>query len=252
MLEQLLKIIPPEALLGLIISAIGGGGYLFRKWFLDKLDSDKEQRKAERLELEKRISDDIAKRENERLEIQNQLDQTQSSREMLRLQNSEQVETRNALMKVIESMRTDSQKRDDTHAKYLGEITEVFRGIQSNTAATLELLKQHAESDEAMAIGQSKVINQNETTHQKLSELSSELAEVSQKLESISVGRVGDRKLLDEIKEKLDGAIERVKHIEDVVTNPPETTVNTVTLTANAAPVDANPVQKEFDESEKE
>lgn len=249
-----------SAIVLLIIALILFGRWLFfdhiPKLLDDKLQADKQGREEEAKEAE-------AKRKIELLEIQNQLDQTQSSREMLRLQNSEQVETRNALMKVIESMRADSQKRDDTHSKYLGEITDVFRGIQSNTAATLELLKEHRESDEVMAIGQSKVINQNETTHQKLTELSSDLAEVSQKLESIAVvvGRLGDRKTLDEIKEKVDSAIDRIKHIEEVVV--PATIFDTPTKpmpaivvnTASEAIVTVTEIEKEYsaksDESEK-
>lgn len=243
MFEQLLTIIPPEALATILTGALFGGGYLFRKWFLNKLEN-------ERAKLKQLIDDAESKRKLEQLEMQNQLDQTQSSREMLRLQSSEQVENRNAWMKVIEAMRGDAQKRDLQHEKYLGEITEAFRGMQSNTAATLELLKQHAESDEAMAIGQTKVINQNETTHQKLSDLSSELAEVSQKLESIAVGRTQDRKIFDEVREKLDSAIASIKHIEEVVTAPKAVTVTETQATIITESTKEFPTNS--DESEKE
>lgn len=203
MFEPLLKIIPPEALASIVIAAIFGTGYLFRKWFLGRLESERQKLKKLLDDAEaKRELDKIemeSRRELDKLEMQNQLDQTQSSREMLRLQNSEQVENRNAWMKVIEAMRQDGQKRDAQHDKYLGEITEAFQGMQSNTAATLELLKQHAESDEAMAIGQTKVMHQNETTHQRLIDIASSLDTVERKVESISEGRVGDRKVLDEV-----------------------------------------------------
>jgi len=152
---------------------------------------------------------------------------------MLRLQNSEQVENRNAWMKVIDSMRQDAQKRDTQHDKHLSEVTEVFRGIQSNTAATLELLKQHAESDEAMAIGQSKVINQNETTHQKLNEISSDLDAILQKVESIAEGRLSDRKIIvDEIKALAENMQAQVKAIETKLD-----TQNATLFDAPAAPV---------------
>jgi hypothetical protein len=227
-----MELIPPETLIGLIVTAfglffaaLGGAGYLFRRWFLGRLETERARNQQE-IEAAK------SKVDLDRLEIQNQLDQTQSSREMLRLQMSESSENRKAFLSLLETMRGDAIQRDSQHAKHLSEITESFKGIQSNTAATFGLLKEmveklsrHQESDEIMEIKQDRIIAQNESTHSKMADMGSLLAEIALKLEGITVGRASDRKIIEEIHEQVLSMQQSLSHIEESAKAPPQTVV---------------------------
>lgn len=212
------QMLPPEivtaiiaAIGALILAVIGFVVWLVR--FLPRF-IERQLKKSE-VQANAKITEAQTRWELERLEIQNQLDQTQSNRELMRLQISEQEQNRAALIKIIDSMREDGQKRDKLHSEFLRETTESYRGIQANTAATLELLKTHQDHDEAMSIGQRKVIDQNDKTHERLSEMMNVLSSLSLKLESIAVGRVSDKKVLDEIKDAIEKVQASMKRLED-------------------------------------
>lgn len=216
--SQFLGTMPPETLLGfvgtaitLLFASLGGAGYLFRKWFLGRLETERARTQSE-------IEATKSKAEIDRMEIQNQLDQTQSGREMLRLQMSESSENRKAFLSLLDTMRQDAIQRDLQYNKHLGEITESFKGIQVLAASTLELLKTHREHDETMSNKQEKIILQNEENQRKITDIASDLATITQKLESISVGRASDRLVLDEIRESLVKMQESIVHIEAVKT----------------------------------
>jgi len=209
-----LETIPPETMLGftitfvgIIFAALGGAGVLFRNWFLGRLE-------MERKTNEQAIETAKAKVDLDRLDIQNQLDQTQSSREMLRLQMSDNAENRKAFLSLLDTMRQDMNLRDAQHEKHLGEITASFRGIEGLAASTLELLKSSKETGEAMSIGQRKVLDQNEETHRKLTEITSDVAAIVIKLESLTVGRAGDRRVIEEIQTSLSQLLKVVTQLD--------------------------------------
>lgn len=223
--------IPPETLIGFVVTAftlffagLGGAGYLFRKWFLDRLDT-------ERKRTEQDIQTAKSKVDIDRLEIQNQLDQTQSSRQMAHLLVSENAETRKAFLQQIEAMRQDAKTRDALYEKHLTETAESYRGIQGNTAATFGLLKEmvdklskHQESDETMEAQQGKIIAQNSTTHDRMADINSLLVQIALELKGITANCVGDRDILNDIQSKLGKLQEAIATIEEIARTPPSVT----------------------------
>lgn len=217
--------IPPEQI-GLIIAAIVGliGSTaaaigIFVRWLFgyfarvqdEKLNAMRQERELEKIEAE-------AKQRQRDMEIQRQLDETQTGRETMRLLFSELSESR----KEDKEIRTSYERRENAHI-------EAMQGIQNNTAATLGLLKEmadklskHQEGDEIMEIKQERIIAQNETTHSKMADMGSLLAEIALKLEGITVGRASDRKIIEEIHGQVLSMQQSLSHIEESAKAPPQ------------------------------
>lgn len=234
MFNEYWKNMPPEAIAvivsafaSLIAAVIGFFVWLFK--FLPRIIESRLQKSQ--AHTQKEIDDAKAKWEIERMELQNQLDQTQSSREMLRLQSSESEQMRTALLKIFDAMREDGKKRDEQHAQFLKETSESYRGINANTASTLELLKLHQELDETMGIKQEKIIAQNDAQERKLTEIQSEIDTVLQKIESLTYGRATDSKAIHDILASLEKVQLSVKHLEELSTRPVAVAVTTPTET---------------------
>jgi hypothetical protein len=227
-IQEYWKMIPPESaalIIGAIVSLaaaiIGFFVWLFKyapKYIENRLKQSQEQTKVAIEKAKAEIENDKQKWQIERMELQNQLDQTQSSREMLRLQSSESEQMRTALLKIFDAMREDSKKRDEQHAQFLKETSESYRGINANTASTLELLKLHQELDETMGRKQDTIIEQNNAQERKLTEIQSELDTLLQKVESLTYSRATDSKAIHDILSSLEKVQSSVKHLEELST----------------------------------
>lgn len=252
-LQELMSMVPPETWLGIVVSAttlalagLGGAGYLFRQWFLNKLDMTSKVNASELESLRSRI-------DLERLEMQNQLDQTQSGREMLRLQSSELVESRNAFLDIIKAMREDAKNSETRHEKFLNELAETNRNLHVTSVATLNLLEKHKEGDEIMGIKQERIISQNDKTHERIAQLIHDVASIGIKLESLTVNRAQDRQIIEELRGGLDKIQEGIKHLEEYASKPivEELKIAVSTALEKTQPLEINEFAKEFSEGNK-
>lgn len=240
---NIMDYIPPEqigyivaavmGLIGTIFAALG----IFVRWIVGYFAKVQEAKlSAFQQENESRIRDAEAARDIKMLEMQRQLDETQTGRETVRLLFSE----------LSESRKEDAEQRKAFERREAIHI-EAMQGIQSNTAATLGILKEmserlskHQEDDETMGIRQEKIIaqnekthNQNEATHIKLEGITTTLAEIASELKKVTVGRASDRETINDIQEKLSKLQENVAAIE-VFSKTPD---SVATTTPDATPV---------------
>lgn len=211
---ELLEMIPPEtigliaaAMVGLLISAIAYVRWLLRyhaKLQDEKLNAIRQEREIEKAEAE-------AVRRRKDAEIQRQLDETQNGRETMRLLFSELAETR----KDDKEIRASYERRETAFIEAMANISKATQSIEVNSASTLALLKEHKDADDIMVIRQEKLIKQNDTTHERLSEMMNVLSTLSAKLETVAVGRSSDKKVLDEIKDAIEKVQASMKRLED-------------------------------------
>lgn len=219
-----MQAIPPEqwgiivtAIIGIILALLAAIAFLIRwgvRYFAsvqdEKLNAMRQEREIEKADFEARI-----KQRDREWELR--LDETQSGRESNRLFFSELAETRKEDSIRFNAMQEAFRKQDETHLRQSQETIEVYRGIQSNTAATLELLKLHAENDNIMSIRQEKIMKQNDNTHEQLIDIASSLDAVIIKVDGLASGRISDKKILEDMRGALVLIQEGVKHLEDAI-----------------------------------
>lgn len=207
---NLMDYIPPETLIGFFVTAIGlffaalgGVGYLFRRWFLSRLETERERTKQEidaakaKQELDRMEAE--AKQRQRDMEVQRQLDETHTGREtMLRWFDALSEERKDNA-----EQRKEAAKLLETQVQSYAKIADTIGSLDRTTAALFSLLKENQESGESMAIGQRNIVSQNEESHRKMVDISNDLAAIAIKLETITVGRASDRKIIDEIHEQV-------------------------------------------------
>lgn len=218
---ELLEMIPPEtigliaaAMVGLLISAIAYVRWLLRyhaKVQDEKLNAIRQEREIEKAEADARLAEAEAARMRKDREIQRQLDETQNGRETMRLLFSELAETR----KDDKEIRASYERREAAFVEAMANISKATQSIEVNSASTLALLKEHKDADDIMVIRQEKLMKQNDTTHERLSEMMNVLSTLSAKLETVAVGRSSDKKVLDEIKDAIEKVQASMKRLED-------------------------------------
>lgn len=192
------------AIIGVVVAFFGALTYLIR-WGANyfarvqevKLEAMRQDIETKRIELEARIRLHDS-------EVQNKLDETQYNRETIRMFFSELNESR----KEDANIRASYERRETTHLEAMNKIAIATQGIETNATVTLELLKIHTESDEIMSKNQEKIITQNDKTSEKLDAVIAEL-------KTISVGRAGDRLILEDVKKKLVEIATGIKRLED-------------------------------------
>lgn len=222
--QQLLDSIPIQAWVGVGVAFTGflAAIFFFLRWVLftyipkvleDRITAAQEERKNA-------TESNRAKLELERLDRQVEAQAQNNNQELVRILAAQLAETHKDGVNQARELQAGFNRQSEQYLKHLASIDTSFQGYQVIAASTLEILKTHEEKTEVSEIRGAKMMSQNEETHRKLSDLASDLAEVSQKLESVVLGRIGDRKILDEIKGAVDGVISRIKHIEDAVTAP--------------------------------
>lgn len=215
---ELLEMIPPEqigyiiaASLAVIGSFMAGLGYYIR-WafrYQAKVQDEKLNAIRQEREIEKEEAEAVRRRKD--AEIQRQLDETQNGRETMRLLFSELAETR----KDDKEIRASYERRETAFIEAMANISKATQSIEVNSASTLALLKEHKDADDIMVIRQEKIIKQNDTTHERLSEMMNVLSTLSAKLETVAVGRSSDKKVLDEIKDAIEKVQASMKRLED-------------------------------------
>jgi hypothetical protein len=199
MTREILEAIPIEQWLAFIAGVVAftslvayGSWKLFTAWFEQKLE-------VQKVQLEAGITAKRIAQEHETLEMQNRLDATLFSQETIRIFASELQETRKEDIAQRDKQQAAYDRRDEQHIQHMAEITHVVKALQINTAATLELLKEHQDTGQVLLIRQEKLSAQNDVTHSKLSEISTDLSALASKLENMSVNRSSDRRTLDDI-----------------------------------------------------
>lgn len=255
-MDKLMELIPPEQLAIIVAAFIGVVGaflaaiaYLFR-WYAryftrvqdEKLNAIRQERELEKVEFE-------AKLRRAELDIQTRLDETHNSRETIRMAFSELDESR----KDDAAIRASYERRETAYTEAMARIASAMQGIEANAAASLGLLKDHRESDDIVSIKQEKIIVQNDKTQAKLVEVSNDLSSVLMKLEGINVGRVSDRKLLEEIHEdvkRLQGELAQLKESADKMDS--ERMAITLDLSKAAKAIEITESKKEFSDHSEE
>lgn len=215
---EFLEMIPPEQI-GLLIAAIVGafgsvmaGLAYYIRWLFryqarvqdEKLSAMRQERELEKAEVES------AQRRKD-AEIQRQLDETQNSKETIVRLFSELSESR----KEDKEIRASYERRESAFIEAMSKIANATQGIESNSASTLALLKENKDNGEIIVIKQDMLLKNSEETHRKINDLAKDIQGIANKLESVSVGRNGDRKILDEIKEGLTKITQGIKRLED-------------------------------------
>lgn len=203
----------------------------------EKLNAMRQEREIEKADFEARI-----KQRDREWELR--LDETQSGRETQRLFFSEISEQRRIDIAQRETMQAAFDKRDAQFGNALKEMVTASQGLQANTAATLEFLKLHAESDDIMRIKQEKIIAQNDNLQSKLIDVSSSLDAVIIKVDSLASNRVSDKKILDEIHAALVVIQSGVKRLEESQVIELEKPNN------NGVAIEVTEAQKEFKKEE--
>ncbi len=246
---------PPQwtAIFGALV-ALGIALILFGRWLLfdyfpkllnNWLEADKEKRlnatEANRARLDM-----------ERLERQTEAQAQNANQEIVRILAAQLDQTHKDSVKTLAAMQDSFARREEQYLKHLASIDNSTQQGQVIAASTLELLKARTESDEVMGINQQLIKEQGEKTHQKMNELSSDLAAVLQKVESISENRVGDRRILDEVMAKLTEIKDSVKQLAErdlvIFDAPPPAPV----VTISASVTDVTITQDTMDTPKKE
>lgn len=207
--EQWLLIV--TTIIGVVVAFFGALVYLI-KWGVDyfarvqevklkEMQQDIDNKKAE-LESQRKIDE---------LKVQKQLAETHSHQERERMFFSELAESR----KEDAAIRASYDRRETSHMEFMNSIAIAMKGIESSTntgnanmSLALELLKKGHERNEVVEIKQDKIVAQNDKTSEKLDAVIAEL-------KTISVGRAGDRVILEDVQKKLLEIAQGIKHLEN-------------------------------------
>lgn len=167
-------------------------------WALYKQGRDAE-RKENEARLEMRMKAFEARLEAKRIEQETKIMASQFEKDETLFNQ----ETMSRFFKLLEettkAQQSASDKRDEQHNEHMAEIAQVVKSLDGTTASQLELLKEGQESHQVLLIRNEKLLAQNEVTHSKLSEISTDLSALATKIENMSVYRTSDRKTLDDI-----------------------------------------------------
>lgn len=207
--EQWLLIV--TAIIAVVVAFFGALVYLI-KWGVDYFARVQEVKLKK---MQQDIDNDKAELDSQRkideLKVQKQLDETHSHQERERMFFSELAESR----KEDAAIRASYDRRETAHIEFMNSIASAMKGIETsisssngNMALALELLKKGQERDEIVEIKQEKIIAQNDKTSEKLDAVIAEL-------KTVSVGRAGDRLILEDVQKKLIEIAQGIKRLED-------------------------------------
>lgn len=196
---------------GVIIAFFGAIAYLI-KWGVDYFARVQEVRlKGMQQDIDNKKAELESQRKIDELKVQKQLDETHSHQERERMFFSELAESR----KEDAAIRASYDRRETAHIEFMQSIASAMKGIEtsintsnSTMSLALELLKKGHERDEIMEIKSEKIIAQNDKTSQKLDA-------VIEELKTVSVGRIGDRLILEDVQKKLVEIAQGIKRLED-------------------------------------
>lgn len=196
---------------GVIVAFFGAIAYLI-KWGVDYFARVQEVRlKGMQQDIDNKKAEVDSQRKIDELKVQKQLDETHSHQERERMFFSELAESR----KEDAAIRASYDRRETAHIEFMNSIASSMKGIETsisssngNMALALELLKKGQERDEIVEIKQEKIIAQNDKTSEKLDAVIAELKRVS-------VGRAGDRLILEDVQKKLIDIAQGIKRLED-------------------------------------
>ncbi len=222
------------AVIALIITLILFGRWLFLDYIPKILTNWLEADKAKRLDA---TEANRARLDMERLDRQAEAQAQVANQEIVRILAAQLDQTHKDSVKTLGAMQDAFARREEQYLKHLASIDNSTQQGQVIAASTLELLKARTESDEVMGINQQLIKEQGEKTHQKMNELSSDLAAVLQKVESIAVVHEGDRKILNEVVTSLAEIKQSFKEFAErdlTIFDAPPTPV--VTISASVTP----------------
>lgn len=196
---------------GVIVAFFGAIAYLI-KWGVDYFARVQEVRlKGMQQDIDNKKAELDSQRKIDELKVQKQLDETHSHQERERMFFSELAESR----KEDAAIRASYDRRETAHIEFMNSIASAMKGIETsisssngNMALALELLKKGQERDEIVEIKQEKIIAQIDKTSAKLDAVIAELKRVS-------VGRAGDRLILEDVQKKLIDIAQGIKRLED-------------------------------------
>lgn len=196
---------------GVIVAFFGAIAYLI-KWGVDYFARVQEVRlKGMQQDIDNKKAELDSQRKIDELKVQKQLDETHSHQERERMFFSELAESR----KEDAAIRASYDRRETAHIEFMNSIASAMKGIETsisssngNMALALELLKKGQERDEIVEIKQEKIIAQNDKTSEKLDAVIAEL-------KTVSVGRAGDRLILEDVQKKLIDIAQGIKRLED-------------------------------------
>lgn len=202
-------------IIGVIVAFFGALAYLI-KWGVDYFARVQEIKlKAMQQDIDNKKAELDSQRKIDELKVQKQLDETHSHQERERMFFSELAESR----KEDAAIRASYERRETSHIEFMNSIAISMKGIEtsisssnSNMALALELLKKGQERDEIMEIKQEKIIAQNDKTSEKLDAVIAEL-------KTVSVGRAGDRAILEDVQKKLLEISDDIKRLGDKPAN---------------------------------
>lgn len=207
--EQWLLVV--TAIIAVVVAFFGALVYLI-KWGVDYFARVQEVRlKSMQQDIDNRKAELESQRKIDELKVQKQLDETHSHQERERMFFSELAESR----KEDAAIRASYDRRETSHMEFMNSIAIAMKGIESSTntgnanmSLALELLKKGHERNEVVEIKQDKIVAQNDKTSEKLDAVIAEL-------KTISVGRAGDRVILEDVQKKLLEIAQGIKHLEN-------------------------------------
>lgn len=161
------------------------------------------ERKENEARIEMRMKAFEARLEKQRIEQETKIMASQFEKDETLFNQETMMRFFKLLEETNKTQQNASDKRDEQHSLHMAEITQVVKSLDGTTASQLELLKEGQESHQVLLIRQEKVTAQNEVTHSKLSEISTDLSALATKIENMSVLRVSDRKTLDDIQQNI-------------------------------------------------
>lgn len=207
--EQWLLVV--TAIIAVVVAFFGALVYLI-KWGVDYFARVQEVRlKGMQQDIDNKKAELESQRKIDELKVQKQLDETHSHQERERMFFSELAESR----KEDAAIRASYDRRETSHMEFMNSIAIAMKGIElstntgnANMSLALELLKKGHERDEIMEIKQDKIVAQNDKTSEKLDAVIAEL-------KTISVGRAGDRVILEDVQKKLLEIAQGIKRLEN-------------------------------------
>lgn len=198
-MQTILEAIPVEQwllLIGGVLAFISTVAYGL--WTLYKQEREAERKKDEaRLDMHIKMFE--ARLEKQRIQQETQIMASQFEKDETLFNQETMTRFFRLLEETTKAQQSASDKRDEQHNQHMAEIAQVVKSLDGTTASQLELLKDGQESHQVLIIRQEKITAQNDVTHSKLSEISTDLSALATKLENMNVSRESDRKTLTDI-----------------------------------------------------
>lgn len=237
MLQQILESISPEQWLifftgvaGFIGTVAYGLWKLFDYWFKQRMDLER------------------ANQEKENKRVQAELDETHYSWDTIK---GLMMQVGLLLEQNATTRKEDIEQRKEiqvSYANHLGRMEGISQGIQANTGATLEMLKGIDESNKLFDISLKTAIAKHDTTHSKLTEISTDLSAINKKIDNLTFLKETDKKTLENIQSSILSLREYVETLSDkIITRPIPPELIAQVLEESKTAVTTAPVVKEVD-----